>query len=116
MPLVWTTMPHYEQNDEFSPMPLAGFGRSKSTPRTGIVSSSEDDDPLGKHGTEIRRHRMQKLMSTVEELNKAMESFVVSVVVDPDDANSGFSSYGENDKKDIQNDNQNFGQRQLTAN
>uniref|UniRef100_A0A915DTP9 Uncharacterized protein n=1 Tax=Ditylenchus dipsaci TaxID=166011 RepID=A0A915DTP9_9BILA len=35
----------------------------------------------GMHATEVRRNRMEKLMSTVNELNRAMESFVVSVVV-----------------------------------
>lgn len=95
-----------ELNNELS-VPLTGFERSKSTPRPGFVSSSEDDDPLGKHGTEIRRHRMQKLMSTVDELNKAMESLVVSVVVDPENVNNKFSSL---------NDEQNLRQQQLTAN
>lgn len=112
-PLVSNTSTHnYEQNELLT----TNFSRSKSTPRAGFVSSSEDDDPFGKQGTEIRRHRMQKLISTVDELNKAMESLVVSVVVDSDNAKNGFSSVDDEKKKDILNDNQNLNQQQLTAN
>jgi hypothetical protein len=59
----------------------------------GAISSTEETEDesgaglLGKgvcglEETSIRRNRMKKLMSTVEELNRAMESFVESVVVD----------------------------------
>lgn len=51
------------------------------------LSSAEEDSGEGLGpgigglaGTEIRRNRMEKLMSTVNELNRAMESLVVSVI------------------------------------
>jgi len=79
---------------------VEGFGTNSQAlvPQTcqrgggGAISSTEEEDEsgaclLGKgvHGleeTSIRRNRMEKLMSTVEELSRAMESFVESVVVD----------------------------------
>ncbi|KAI1731518.1 EF hand domain-containing protein [Ditylenchus destructor] len=73
------------------PIPSSGGG--------GITSSSADEDdelamflgPVGPssqsagggglHATEVRRNRMENLKGAAEELNRAMESFVVSVVV-----------------------------------
>jgi hypothetical protein len=57
---------------------LPSRGRAEFTDLQGL--SSEDEVPGGIESLKMRKNRMNALMSTVNELNTAMESFVASVV------------------------------------
>lgn len=62
---------------------LPSRGRSDFNDLQGLQGlSSEDEVPGGLEGLTVRKNRMNALISTVNELNTAMESFVVSVVSD----------------------------------
>lgn len=49
----------------------------------GVSSTDEDEVPGGLEALKMRRSRMETLMTTMNELNKAMESFVGAVVAEP---------------------------------
>lgn len=58
-------------------------GRADLTDLQGLQGlSSEDEVPGGLEGLKMRRNRMDTLITTVNDLNFAMESFVNSVVSD----------------------------------
>lgn len=60
---------------------LPGRGRADFTDLQGLQGlSSEDEVPGGIEDLKMRKNRMETLMTTVNELNTAMESFVASVV------------------------------------
>lgn len=62
---------------------LPSRGRADFTDLQGLQGlSSEDEVPGGIDNSKSRKNRMNALISTVNELNTAMESFVASVVSD----------------------------------
>ncbi|CAD5206423.1 unnamed protein product [Bursaphelenchus okinawaensis] len=58
----------------------------------GVSSTDEDETPGGIEALKMRRNRMDTLMNTMNELNRAMEYFVGSMLHDEQNFNDQFSA------------------------